>query len=167
MNNYYSILIIFSFVIFWELFLTNKISLIRINSHFDDVTSKKFYKFLTNSSRYIGSIHYNNTILYILNHLKELHSQHQDNFTYFFHNPIILSSEKNEMYVYHQNFSNIIINFPKNSSKTLYLISHLDSHNVGVSAYDNAINSAMLIGIINSLLKNNISLDFNLTILLI
>jgi len=159
--------VVFAIILFFEYFLTGKIE---INSHseFNAKRASTHHRYLTLHPRIVGSNHYEKCVVYIRDFLKNISFSSRIPFEFVIEDCEYVSNEINSIHSQISGIKNIIIRFPgKNLDlKPLTLTSHLDSHNVGPSAYDNAINAAMFLELITCLSNRSVQLEYNVTFLI-
>ena len=150
---YFCFIISAVFLLFFEKLLTGQVLTDFYNKNvvFDHEKANIHWNFLTKEPRTVGSKHYNDTVDYITNILENYEKNAKQRFE------LSVVNYKNFPYqVFGINsvrgyFTNIIVTFKFNPdpNNTLYIAAHFDGHDVGQTAYDDAINVAAMLELVH------------------
>ena len=154
------------FLIVFEQIFTGKLlpNFYNKNVDFDSELANNHWKFLTKEPRTVGSQHYNDTVNYILDHLekyqkdaKQIFEISTENYRNFPYQSVGINAVRGY-------FTNIIVNFKfnPNPNETLYIAAHFDGHDVGQTAYDDAISIAVMIELVHSVSQLERALNYSI-----
>lgn len=139
------------------------------NTEFDHESASKHLEFFTKDSRVIGNEHYNASVEYILESLRQYNSTSKNKFEYELFESDKYHYQASSINGLRQFIKTVIVkfNFTNDESKTLYLSGHVDGHAAGPTYYDDIMCISVMLELVNQISKSDKSLNYNLNFLFI